>query len=97
MVTDKFVVTCHRIQGKICVKVWDLQMALISQSAAGELQGSGDGSVYLLFQKDFDEPNPHPLRTWTLNADELQIILSSEVKDESNEPRTKSIIALNFV
>ena len=96
MVTDKFVVTCHRIQGKICVKVWDLQMALISQSA-GELQGSGNGSVYLVFQKDFDEPDPRPMRTWTLNADPFQIILSSEVKDFSNEPRTKSIVALNFV
>ena len=70
MVKDNFVVTCHRIQGKISVTVWDLQKALVPQSD-GELQGSGDGGVHLLFQKDFDEPDPHPLRTWTMDADDL--------------------------
>ena len=89
MVQDKFIVTCHRIDGKICVKIWGLQLALLSHSSAD--------AINPLFQKEFDESNPHPLRVWTMNADKFQIFLSSEVRDGSNEPRSKSIVTFNFV
>ena len=50
----------------------------------------------LLIQMQFEEPDPHPLRIWSMNADELQIFLSSEIKEESNEQRVKFIAILNF-
>ena len=89
MTKNKFIVTCHRKEGKICVKIWDLQLALLSHPSVD--------SINPLFQKEFDEPDPHPLRAWTMNADKFQIFLSSEVRDGSNEPRSKSIVTLNFV
>ena len=89
MVKDKFIVTCHRIDGKICVKIWDLQLALLLHPSADAMNP--------LFQKEFGEPDPHPLRVWTMNIDKFQIVLSSEVRDGSNEPRSKSIVTFNFV
>ena len=98
MVKDnKYVVTCHRINDKICIRVWDLQLALLSHSTTDYGEQEDDGIANPLFQKEFEEPDPHPLRAWTINADEFQIILSSEVMDASNEPRAKFIIALKFV
>ena len=88
MVKNKFIVTCHRIEGKICVKIWDLHLALLSHPSA---------VVNPLFQKELEEPDPHPLRVWTMNIDKFQVVLSSEVRDGSNEPRSKSIVTLNFV
>ena len=82
MVKEKFIVTCHRIDGKICVKILDLQLALSSYPSITD-------SVNPLFQEEFEEPDPHPLRVWTMNIDEFQIVLSSEVRDGSNERRFK--------
>ena len=45
-----------------------------------------------LFRKEFNQADPE--RTWSMNVDKLQIVLSSEV---SNELRAKSILTLNFV
>ena len=50
-----------------------------------------------LFEKEFEEPDPHPQRTWSMDADEFQIFLSSEIKEESSEPKAKFIFSLNFV
>ena len=88
IVKGKFIVTCQRIEEKIFVKVWDLQLALSHPSA---------NAMNPLFQKEFDETDPHPLRIWTMHTDEFQIVLSSEVRDGNNEPYSKSIITLNFV
>ena len=99
IVKDKYIVTCHRIEGKIIVKVWNLQLALLSQSVTDGEQQETDGIAMapLLIQMQFEEPDPHPLRIWSMNADELQIFLSSEIKEESNEQRVKFIAILNFV
>ena len=89
MAKGKFIVTCHRIEGKICVKVWDLQLVLLSYPSADPINP--------LFKKEFDEPDPHPLRVWNMHIDKFQVVLSSEVRDDSGEPRAKSIVTLNFV
>lgn len=47
-----------------------------------------------LFRKEFNYNQADPERTWSMNVDKLQIVLSSEV---SNELRAKSILTLNFV
>ena len=98
MVEDKYIVTCHRIEGKITVKVWNLQLALLSQSVTDGEQQETDGNKPMvpIFQKEFDEPDPHPGRTWSMNADELQIFLSSEIQEESSEPRAKFIATFSF-
>ena len=91
MVQEKIIAICHRtFNGKMSVKIWDLQLVLLSHP-------STDAINPMLFQKEFEEPDPHPLRVWTMNTDEFQIVLSSEVRDGSNEPRTKTIFTLNFV
>ena len=51
----------------------------------------------LFLQMQFEEPDPHPLRIWSMHVDEFQIFLSSEIQDEGTEPRAKSIVSLNFV
>lgn len=93
LVKDKFMVTCHRIQDKICVRVW----ALVFHSAADDQAEGGSAMPTPLFQKVFEEPNPHPLRTWSIDVDKFQIILSSEIKEESIDPKQKFILTLSFV
>ena len=99
IVEDKFVATCHRIEGMIIVNVWDLQSALVSQATSGdgEQRETAGNPMVPLFRKEVNEPDPHPLRTWSMSGDEFQIILFSEIKDASDEPSVKFIFSLKFI
>ena len=72
-------------------------MALLSLSAdGGDREVTAKSAMVPLFEKEFEEPDPYPQRTWSMDADEFQIFLSSEIKEESSEPKAKFIFSLNF-